>query len=114
MEEIRSKYERRTSPPPLLDRGDWKAFQILRTRSFRLELERTTSKKRVETNLIKDSLPDLPEIIWIRPSSRSESEISYFDESSLLDQTLTLQNFDARKYATMRQWQSFATWFPSI
>jgi hypothetical protein len=97
-----------------MDRGEWKAFRVLRTSSFRLELEHLATGKKFETNLLKDNLPSVPETIWVREARPSSSEISYFDEARFEVATHELPAFDARKYATFHEWQSFNVWFRSF
>lgn len=97
-----------------MDKGDWKAFKVLRTRSFRQELEHLATGRKFETNLLKDNLPMLPETIWVRASSQSTSEIPYFDENKFETVTHIFPVFDARKYATLAEWQIFSIWFRSI
>lgn len=101
-------------PVRSMDRGEWKAFKVLRSRSFRQELEHLATGKKFETNLLKDQLPMLSEMIWIREAGPLVSEISYFDEVQFEVVTHELSAFDARKYATMAEWQPFKAWFWSI
>jgi len=97
-----------------MDRGEWKSFRVLRTRSFRQEIEHLATGRKFETNLLKDNLPMLSETIWIREVRPSTSEISYFDEVEFDVVTHRLPGFEARKYATMAEWQPFKVWFRSI
>ena len=110
LEAIRSRHDVRP-PPTGLDRNGWQAFRVLRTRSFRLEVEHLRTKRRFETNVLKDTLPPLSEAIWMKVNGDGLVEISYFDPDKFRVSLHALQKFDARKFATMGEWIPFKLWF---
>lgn len=111
MDEFRTKYEAKTKPKLPDEKDGWKIFRILRTKSFRHEIEHLRTGRKFETSLIKDKLPLPGVLVWIKLTDSSAVKFSYFDMEKVASVTLSVPTFDARKFATITEWTPFKKWF---
>lgn len=114
MDEITARYNTKRLSPPALDADGWKLFKLLRTKSFRQEVEHVASSRKLETSLLKDNLPKLGEAVWIRDGGAGNAELSYFEINEFKVVVHRFAAFDARKYATMSEWLPFQIWFTDL
>jgi hypothetical protein len=97
------------------DRKGWKAFEILRSICFRLEIKHLSTARKFETDLMRDQLPEMGSYVWLKYDRvRPAFDASFFDVEALEERVLSLKPFHARKFATLNEWVPFLSWFREL